>query len=175
MKGHAPGFTLVEIMIALAILAVGLVSLYTAQGNSLRASGSAERMQVASMLAREKMTEKMMEIEEGLAKGAFPDDKVEETGDFEGPFEDYRWEYTVRKVEIPIAGGEGEGAEAGGEGDGENSGSESNQAPASAQANVAKIVSKKIAESVREINVRIIWEDLGEEQSIKVTSHVSQL
>lgn len=173
MRPHAQGFTLVEIMISIAILAVGLVSLYTAQGNSLRASGTAERTELAAMLAREKMTEKMMEIEEGMEKGAFPEDKVEETGEFERPFEDYRWEYTVRKVEIPIAGGESGEGEGGGEAD--PRGSENNQAPASAQANVAKIVSKKIAESVREINIRVIWEELGEEQSIKVTSHVSQL
>lgn len=173
MKTHAPGFTLVEIMIALAILAVGLVSLYTAQGNSLRASATAERMQVGAMLAREKMTEKMMEIEQGLAKGAFPEDKEEETGTFEPPFEDYRWEYTVRKVEIPIAGaGESAGE---GEAGGDPRAAENNQAPASAQANVAKVVSKKIAESVREINVRVIWGEFEEEESIKVTSHVSKL
>ncbi|MDX1386829.1 MAG: prepilin-type N-terminal cleavage/methylation domain-containing protein [bacterium] len=173
MKGQK-GFTLVEIMIALAILAVGLLALYTAQGNSLRASGNAERIQVASMLAREKMTERMMEINKDMAKGSFPDDKTEETGEFDPPFEDYRWEYNVRKVEIPIAGGEGgegEGAQ-GGEG---SQGNQANQAPASAQKNMAQIVSKKIAESVREISIRILWEELGEEQSVKVTTHVSRL
>lgn len=162
-------------MIALAILAVGLVSLYTAQGNSLRASATAERMQVGAMLAREKMTEKMMEIEQGLVKGAFPEDKEEETGTFDPPFDDYRWEYTVRKVEIPIAGaGDSQGEGEGGAG-GDPRASENNQAPASAQANVAKVVSKKIAESVREINVRVIWGEFEDEESIKVTSHVSKL
>jgi general secretion pathway protein I len=174
MTGNQRGFTLVEIMIALAILAVGLLALYTAQGNSLRASGNAERIQVASMLAREKMTEKMIEINKDLEKGSFPDDKTEETGEFESPFEDYHWEYTVRKVEIPIAGGEGGGGEGSQTGEG-TQGGEANQAPAAAQRNMAQIVSKKIAESIREINIRIIWEELGEEQSIKVTSHVSKL
>ena len=171
--GNSKGFTLVEIMIALAILAVGLLSLYTAQGNSLRASGNAERIQVGALLAKQKMTEKMLEIDKGLAKGSFPDDKTEETGEFEAPYQDYRWEYTVRAVEIPIGGGqEGEGS---GGGEGPPQGTDANQAPASAQANVAQIVSKKIAESVREINIRVIWEELGEEQSVKVTTHVSKL
>lgn len=165
------GFTLVEIMIAIAILSIGLLSIYTAQGNSLRASGTAERIQTAAMLARQIMTEKMIEVDKKLKKGAFPDDKEEETGEFEAPFEDYRWEYSVRKVEIPIGTGGGGGGDAAEVGEGEAA----NQAPESAQNSLAQMVKKKLSDTVREINVRIIWEELGEEQSIKVTTHVAKL
>jgi general secretion pathway protein I len=167
----AKGFTLIEIMIAMAILSIGLVSIYTAQGNSLRASGNAEKIQTAAMLARQIMTEKMMGVEISLQKGVFPADQEEDSGEFEAPFDEYRWEYSVRKVEIPIGsgGGEEQGAEGGAQG------TEANQAPESAQNNLAQMVSKKLSDTIREINVKIIWEELGEEQSIKVTTHVANL
>lgn len=172
------GFTLVEIMIALAILSAGLLSIYVAQGNSLRASGNAERIQVAAMLARQIMTEKLLEVEKGLVKGSFPEDKEQDSGEFDPPFDQYRWEYSVRKVEIPIGGGGGGGGAAGeGEGaaEGGGQGQEANQAPESAQNSVAQMVSKKLADTIREINVKIVWEELGEEQSIRVTTHVAKL
>ena len=109
-QGKAPvqaGFTLIEIMIALAILAVGVLGLYTAQGNSLKASGTAEEVQIASTLAQQKMAEKMLEIEKDLQKGTLPEDKTEETGEFERPFQRYRWQYLVRQVDLPLAGGSG--------------------------------------------------------------------
>jgi prepilin-type N-terminal cleavage/methylation domain-containing protein len=168
---NSKGFTLVEIMIAIAILSVGLLSIYTAQGNSLRASGNAERIQTAAMLARQIMTQKMIEVEKNMQKGTFPPDKEEDTGEFEAPLDQYRWEYSVRKVEIPIGGGGGGAPPAeGGEG-----GANANQAPESAQNALAQMVSKKLSDTIREINVKVIWEELGEEQSIKVTTHVAKL
>lgn len=173
------GFTLVEIMIALAILAIGLLSLYTAQGNSLRASGQAERMQVAAMLARQVMTEKVLQIEKDMEKGSFPEDKEEETGEFDAPFEEYRWEYAVRKVEIPISGdlgglGGGEDASSSENTEEPQRGTADNQAPESATRSVAQIVSKKISEAVRELKVKVFWGE-EEDQFVMVTTHVSQL
>lgn len=175
-RNNSLGFTLVEIMIALAILAMGILSLYTAQGNSLRASGQAEQMQVASMLARQVMTERVLAIEKDMAKGSFPEEKEEESGEFDPPFQDYRWEYSVRKVDIPLGGGGGD-VSAGGE-EGTQRGTADNQAPEAATRSAAQIVSKKISEAVRELKVKVIWaedEDGGEGQSVEVTTHVSQL
>lgn len=181
-RSWASGFTLVEIMIALAILSIGLLSLYTAQGNSLRASGRAEDIQTASLLARQLMAQKMLEIEQGMSKGQLPEDKEVETGEFDPPFDRYRWEYSVRQVTIPLSGGTVDGTEPGGN-TAENQaqqgspqpGKGAEMAPESAQRSIAQIVTKKIKEAVREINVKVIWEDLGEEQSIKVTTHVAKL
>jgi prepilin-type N-terminal cleavage/methylation domain-containing protein len=177
LRSGSAGFTLVEIMISIAILSISLVSIYVAQGNSLRASGSAEKIQIASLLAQQKMNEKILEINKDMEKGLLPEDKAIESGNFEAPFEAYRWEYSVRSVTLPLAGGGG-GAEAGtgGAGEGENTqGTGAQMAPESAQRSIAQIVTKKIQEAVREINVRIVWEELGEEQDIKVSTHVAKL
>ncbi|MFO1462566.1 MAG: prepilin-type N-terminal cleavage/methylation domain-containing protein [bacterium] len=173
------GFTLIEIMIALSILSISLLSIYAAQGNSLRASGRAENIQTASMLARQKMTEKMIELQKDLDKGKFPDEQINDQGSFDPPFDRFRWEFAVRKVEIPVIQAPGqEGGAATGGGPATSTGKEpgaANQAPEAAQENLAKIVTKKISESVREITTKVIWEELEEEQNLVVTTHIAKL
>jgi len=174
------GFTLLEIMIALAILSIGLMAIFTAQGTSLRASGRAENIQTASMLAQQKMTEKLLELEPEIAKGSFPDDTKNDQGNFDKPLEDFRWEFFVKKVEIPVAGGEGGGGQqapsAGGpDAAAPKTGSDANQAPADAQKNLAQMVTKKISESVRELSVKVTWKELEVEQSLVVTTHITKV
>src|SRR4029434_8634259 len=117
------GFTLLDIMIALAILSISLLSLYNSIGNSLKASGFAEDMHRAMLLARQRMSEIRITLDEEMARGAFPDEKEEE-GTFDKPNERFKWSYTLRKVEVPainpagLEGGvQGTGAPAG-EGEG---------------------------------------------------------
>ena len=177
------GFTLIEIMISLSILSITLVSIYVAQGNSLRASGRAENIQTASSLARQKMTEMMLELQKDLDKGKFPDEGTEEQGTFDPPLDRFRWEFAVKKVEIKMAdtpSGEGAsgGAPAPGAGPTTSTGEEAgqtNEAPEAAMRNMAQMVTKKINESVREISTKVIWEELGEEQSLVVTTHIAKL
>lgn len=176
---QSAGFSLVEIMFALAILSFSIMAVYTAVGNSLRASGRSENVRMASMLARQKMAEKMIELQKDLDKGKFPDDQVNDQGNFEPPLDRYRWEFAVRKVEIPVVELPGqEGAEATGGGPSTSTGTEpgaANQAPAAAQENLAKLVTKKISESVREITLKVIWEELETEQSLSITTHIAKL
>jgi len=178
-RSPAPGFTLIEIMISLSILSIALLSIYAAQGNSLRASGRAENIQTASMLARQKMTEKMIELQKDMDKGKFPDDQINDQGNFEAPFDRFRFEFAVRKVEIPVVENPSDqNGQATGEGPATSTGKEpgaANQAPEQAQANLAKLVTKKISESVREITTKVIWQEMEEDQSIVVTTHISKL
>ncbi len=167
------GFTLLEIMVALAILAVGMLSLIGAQGNALRASGRAENIQTATLLARQKMTEKMIEIQKEMGKGSFPDDSKNDQGTFDPPWDRYRWEFAVRKVEIPVVGEPP--AEAGAAGTAGGGSGDTVQAPAAAQQSLAKMVTKKISESVREISMKILWEEMGEEQFLTVTTHIARV
>ena len=47
--------------------------------------------------------------------------------------------------------------------------------PKAAQRSAAQIVTKKISESLREVKIKVIWENLGQEQSVTVTTHVARL
>ena len=55
MKGY--GFTLLEVMVAMAILAIALTSLLGSQSQSLYAADEANFSMVSAFLAQEKMTE----------------------------------------------------------------------------------------------------------------------
>jgi general secretion pathway protein I len=153
VKRRAAGFTLLEVMVAVAILALSLSVLLTFQGNTMIASGRQERLTVATMLAREKMVEVELELEAGMQKGEFPDERSEEE-QFDTPFENYRWKMEIRKVELPapVSGEEG-----------------------SVQDMIAKQLTKEIAKTVRELRLSVSWNELGEEQSIEVVTHLVKL
>ncbi|MCA9773979.1 MAG: prepilin-type N-terminal cleavage/methylation domain-containing protein, partial [Myxococcales bacterium] len=60
MTGRFPGregFSLLEVMVAVAVLAVALVALLQAQGRSLRISSDIQLKSQAVLLARERMTQ----------------------------------------------------------------------------------------------------------------------
>ncbi len=126
-RSHA-GFTLVEIMISLAILSLGLTVLISSVGNNVRASQQAFYTGVATDLARAKMYDIEEELLRKLADangGKFPDTNEVDTGDFsDDGWPNIRWKSEIEKVEMPginslasLLGGEGgEEGEEGGEG-----------------------------------------------------------
>jgi len=169
-------------MIAMAILSISLLALYTSMGNSLRISGQAESTDEATQLARRKMTEIVMSLDEDIARGAFPEEK-EETGTFDKPFEKYKWSYSIKKVEIPTlqppsdqpaasAGGDSSGgSEPGAGGSGQTTPGLENAA-----ANMAQMVTKKISESIRELKLTVSWgESEEDEEKVVITTHLSKL
>lgn len=92
------GFTLLEVMVALAILALALTVVSQAQQASMRQVLRAKMMTVATLLARGKM----VELEDDLFKKGFSDFEEEEKGDFdEEGFRDYQWTLRVEKIELP--------------------------------------------------------------------------
>lgn len=101
MSSRARGFTLLECMIALLLVATALVILVESQWFAVEASERALRRDTATMLARDIMTD----LELRMAKEGFGELEVKEQGDFAedhfaGSFPDYRWEYEVEKVEL---------------------------------------------------------------------------
>jgi general secretion pathway protein I len=105
------GFTLLEVMVSLSILALALTAAAGVTANAFEASNYARGVTVATLLARSKM----LDIEQTLVKDGFSENDQEDDGDFsdEG-FESVRWVSTVRKVEMDVGqliggmfGGEG--------------------------------------------------------------------
>lgn len=116
-RHRARGFTLLEVMIALALLGFGLVVLIKSTTGSVVAAKRSQMMGVATDLSRTKM----YDIEEKLLKEGFTDtDQSEEdrTFDQEG-WPDIKYSYKVEPVELPgfdqlqaIAAGTGSGSAA---------------------------------------------------------------
>ncbi len=158
------GFTLLEIMIAVVILATSIMALMTLQGNAFLASERAERLTSATLLARQKMAELEMEFAKDLAKNKFPDDNVEKEGDFEEPYDNYRWSYSIKKVEIPVVNPtEGE------EGGEVEEGSEPVGAENILVGNYLKNVMDQISEAVRQVQLSVYWGDEEESQGKEIS------
>jgi general secretion pathway protein I len=90
-----PGFTLLEVMIAVTIIAIVLVAVLGSQSQSLSLANDAKFNTVAALLAQTKMAE--VETESSM-------DLSSTSGDFGEDFPEYRWEVNVS--EVPLLGAE---------------------------------------------------------------------
>jgi general secretion pathway protein I len=88
---ESTGFTLLEVMIALAILSLVAVAFLRAQASSVRLVDESSQISMATLLAKEKMAE--------LESAGFP-----ELGENSGPgreaFPLFRWEQLISATEI---------------------------------------------------------------------------
>jgi general secretion pathway protein I len=88
---NSKGFTLLEVLVALAVLAVALVSLLGLQNRNLRLSTQAERLSTGTLLVREMLTRTQLEG---------PDAARVTSGDFSdshpGQYPEFRWHRTVQ-------------------------------------------------------------------------------
>lgn len=95
VKNRAQGFTLLEVMIALAIAGIALVTLLSLSNRSIGVNDRLQKITQATLLAQEKMSEIEAAAEGGLLQ--FTADE----GEFEAPFQLYRWQLGFE--ETPLA------------------------------------------------------------------------
>jgi general secretion pathway protein I len=86
-----PGFTLLEVMIALAILSLVSVAFLHLQAGSLRLIDESGQISLATLLAKEKMAE--------LESSGFPE-VGKSSGKGEDEFARFRWEQAVSATEM---------------------------------------------------------------------------
>lgn len=148
------GFSLVEILVAVGILAGAVATLMPAVEVSSMLSVEDEKMFKAATLANNKMALLEQELWADIERGKVPDETVE-TGYFEKPFDDYQWEYEIKKVEIPMEESAAEGQNAN-------------------IMSAIKVIMKEIAKAVREVKVTVRWPDRTEEKDneFSITTHV---
>lgn len=93
------GFSLLEVLVALAILSLAITALSGITANSFETSNYANHLTVATLLARSKM----IDVEEELRKDGFGDDEKTFDGDFsdEG-YPSFKWEAVCRPIEVDI-------------------------------------------------------------------------
>ena len=85
------GFTLLEVMIAVALIAIALVTLLGSQSQSVSYANSAKFETMAALLAQSKMSEILIQ-DAGALSG--------DSGDFGDDYQGYAWEATVSDVSI---------------------------------------------------------------------------
>ncbi|MBI2346012.1 MAG: type II secretion system protein [Deltaproteobacteria bacterium] len=153
MRGRR-GFTLLEVVIALGIMTVAMTGLLTLFGRSQVDFRITREITVATMLARQKMAEATLEIEKRMQEGRVPQDAEHEEGEFAAPFESYRWQLDIRKVELPVP----EQAE-----------------KADLMQLFMQQIAKQIAEAVREVKLTVVWKAREQERLLTVTTHMVNL
>ena len=89
------GFTLLEIMAALSILAIVLVSVYKLHAQTVAMNNEVRFYATAPMLAQLKMAE---------VESESPEDLGDDSGDFGDEFPNYRWNIVIGDVESTALG-----------------------------------------------------------------------
>jgi general secretion pathway protein I len=98
--GDSRGFTLLEMMIAVAILSGALTWIVVGMSRNIRAENAAKLMTTATFLAREKM----VDLEDELYEKGFGEFEKEVSGSFDDKgFARFSWRAIVDKVELPTA------------------------------------------------------------------------
>lgn len=98
-SGKARGFTLLEVIVALSILAISLTVLMQSQATSLQHASRSRDISIATLLARGKM----VDIEQKLFHEGFVTNDQSSEGDFskEG-HPDIKWKSRVSEVELDL-------------------------------------------------------------------------
>ncbi|KFA92476.1 prepilin-type N-terminal cleavage/methylation domain-containing protein [Archangium violaceum] len=194
------GFTLLETVVALAILALALMAIFDINSGAVSNHAYAKKLTVATLLARSKMTD----LEQKLYDEGFSNDDDEETGDFsqEG-WDNYKWRAKIIAPQtdgvspeqligaifnLPIGeGGDmgglaamfGGGGAAGGK-DGQSGPSQSTSNPMAgaamgmAQPMFTQMV-QQITQTVREVHLTVYWREGTQVESLDLVTHVVSL
>lgn len=92
MRRQDAGFTLLEVMVAMSILAIALVAVFQMQSQSISMSTEARFLTTASLLAQNRMAD--------IEAPAQLDNRTQK-GDFAPDYPDYGWSLIVTDTEIP--------------------------------------------------------------------------
>ena len=192
-RAAARGFSLLEVMVALGILAGALTWIVQATARAIASENHAKLMTTATFLARGRL----VELEDELLEKGFTDDSfaTETSGDFEeAGFKKFKWTSVIDKIELPgaaevqslmdkgLAGGaeSGGGTLAGLSGQGDKPVGDGNSAgtvPAGGSAGLLGsqfgIIKDVLEQSIRRARVKITWTENKREHSIEIVEYLT--
>jgi general secretion pathway protein I len=192
------GFTLLETVVALAILAMALMAIFDLNSGAVSNHVYTKRLTVASFLARSKMTD----LEQKLYDEGFPTDDDEESGDFsdEG-WPQYKWRAKIIAPKtdgvspdqligaifnLPIGESDGDmggiaamfGGAAGGDAKGGGgpvpAGGGMGGMAGLAQPMFTQMI-EQITSAVREVHLTVTWREGKQVESMDLVTHVVSL
>lgn len=183
------GFTLLEVMVSLAILSVALVAIIGINGGAVSAHSYAKQVTVATFLARSKMSD----LETEFVKDGFTSE-FDQTmdGDFsEEGFANYKWRAEIVKPDLDAANATGmvqeliEGFVGGASERAAEAARESGSAPTpytdvSSQLSTLQplietqvtALTETLEKAVREVRLTVSWADGRNEESLEVVTHM---
>ncbi len=171
------GFTLLEVMISLAILGSALTVLLSLSSSDIRASHKAKMLTIATGLARAKM----LDLEEELQRTGFQDTAEEMDGNFEAEGQPrFAWTANIEKVQLPAAaeipGAQGKSTAAPPSADQANEdkllglagGSESGALGASMVQLYFPLIRPVLEAAIRKITLEVTWKIGNDAESLEI-------
>ncbi len=155
------GFTLLEVMIAMAIMLISLASILAVESNSINATRRAKQLNIVAMLARGRM----IKLESEFEGKTFSEFRKEDGGNFDEPYQDYRWSYKVKELTFPNIGGGGGGDK------GEGASGGAAESGGGMAEMVTKLLTKYLSKSLREVALTVFWKRGSGEQSFTVATY----
>ncbi|WP_224249431.1 prepilin-type N-terminal cleavage/methylation domain-containing protein [Hyalangium gracile] len=199
MRNTSRGFTLLETVVALAILALALMAIFDLNSGAVANHVYSKHLTVASLLARSKMTD----LEQELYDKGFSNDDDEESGDFsEEGWPGFKWRAKIIAPKtdgvspdqligaifnLPIGETDGDlgglsslfGGGAGADGKGGGSGPVPAAGGMAGMAGMAQPMFKQmidqLTQSVREVHLTVTWKEGKLVESIDLVTHVVSL
>lgn len=177
-RNRRAGFTLLEVMIAMAILSVSLVGLYLTTGRAIRISMHARAMTQATFLCRQKMAE----IQNEFVTEGFKDEAgaKEDRGDFPDPaFKQFRYVTIIEKIRLPATDQLQSAAtkmlqdkqSAAGKDKPSSSSSSSGSNMASGMSGMLGPVKEMLEQGIRRVTVKVLWDEPGlPDQQVEVVA-----
>jgi general secretion pathway protein I len=164
------GFTLLEVMIAVAILALTLTVLLSIVTRNVRATARSRMTTVATFLARGKM----VTMEDKIIEKGFQDVEEDDDGDFnEEGFPEFSWESRIEKIELPTDTSQKVQQATG----------ETAQKKDPMQALTGMVggmmgmfiepIRVGLEESIRRVTLRVFWNEHRGEQSVEVVMYMT--
>ena len=157
------GFSLLEVLIALAILGMSLGVLLQSQAQSLDATGRARDYNIASSLMRSKL----VDIEAEVLGDGFVLGSTESEGNFaEDGFPDFKWSAKVSEIEMDLTSISSlcesmMGGEESGEDDSMGGGMSCEALLGGAAGSVLQSISEDLTRGMRAVEVKIEWQNAG--------------
>lgn len=165
------GFSLLEVMVAIGLLALGLVVVARVVTGNVRATHHARMITAATFLARVHIAL----VEQSLLDEGFGEVEGEDQGDFtEEGFPHFRWYANVERVELPESAGQKVQEISNEQTQSTNPMEVLSGFMGGFMSMLMEPIRLGLQESVRKLTVRVMWNEAGRpEQSFEIVSYVT--
>lgn len=144
LTSNQSGFTLLETLIALAIMVVAFSAILMTESGSLNITEKAKNINTITMLAKNKLIETELLIE----GKSFSEIKDEEIGEFPEPYLDFTWSRKIKEIEFPNLNISPSASTEGEESESSNSDSSTDT--------MTKLLTSFLSKAIREVTVSVI-------------------
>lgn len=160
------GFTLLEVMIAMAIMLVAFSSILAIQSSSMSSALKSRQIHEVSMLARWALAQTEVEI----SGKKFEDLPEEVSGQFKEPYQNYTWTRKVVEVKLPNLQGLSKAVSAANAGD-SSANKEAEEQNSAIMEQMTKVITNFLSKAIRQVTMTVRWKRGAFDQSYEVAMY----